>query len=251
MLLEMIPMNDPVTAKRNFLFWENGVGLERAWRMFVPSDALETYKKKRAEKTPESKPIDIPKGSHWLMIVAGAFASAQPAIENWQETGELERKLQDHVIRFITGGKLVVYGYALPRSVNDHPVQIPADVWSGNIGWRKSTVSGNGLEFVAVRVLPKKTHDQITERDVGQFLPPPRKMIGRHSHKVVILEAYDELKANDKIAFNRPMTKFFDGLREWLCLRYPESTGPYSDLSDETIRKTVSPLFKEDKSKIQ
>ena len=135
----------------------------------------------------------------------------------------------------------------MPRSPDDYPVLIPRDVWPGKVAWPDSSVSGNGLDFVAVRIVANRTaEDLLTSNDLGS-LPGPKKA-GRPSLKAGIIEAYQALKDAGHIDFDRPMGHTFPRVRAWLSERYPNNAGQYENMADETIRKHVSILFKQDRA---
>ena len=138
-------------------------------------------------------------------------------------------------------GILVGYGFIHPRKPQDYPQPIPLDVWNRNADAWESSVSGNGMSFLAVRVgtmaryrrLVATTESQEAERPVGR--PPVREKVR---------EAFQALCEAKLIDADGSLSKTYQPIRDWLSRAYPENADQFSKLAGETIRRVITDDFK-------
>ena len=96
-------------------------------------------------------------------------------------------KICDALLAQMREDKFLAFGYALPRMPGDRPRRVPDDVIHSypRVDWAASKISGNGLSFVAVRVVPA----------VGISMQVPQAApTGRPSRKLEIQTAYTALR---------------------------------------------------------
>lgn len=240
--------------------WNSGCSLEEALARFgddaewqrhdeladalkTPEHFFETGMKRLAEASGESPPINPGPPGEQLPIVQMAYMLAAGANMLWGRNGverSVAQKLQD--------GELLGIGYELPRRTGDVPTLIPSDVWGGKIDWKVSAASGNGLEFVSVRVILAKQEEAMRRETMALLPAPEEKIVGRPPVKRFVLEAYEALKASGAVDFGKPKRFLYAQIRTWLGARYPDRQGQLEGLSDETVRIVVSGLFDEDKA---
>lgn len=165
--------------------------------------------------------------------------------------GEVDRalkQLQSIVRHWLLRGALVAYGYEKPRRIADLPQVIPTDVWKGTIDWTASGVRGAGIDALEVRVLHPTWIDALRQRTVAQFaatsLAKPNSK-GRPSLKQEIIECYRELERGGHIDLNAPMKRCYPAIRRALAAKFENRSGQIEELSDETIRARISPLFRD------
>lgn len=65
---------------------------------------------------------------------------------------EVERKLKQNILSYISQGHAHACGFEAPRKVANAPVYIPKSTWAGKVDWYERTLSHQGLEFVEVRI---------------------------------------------------------------------------------------------------
>jgi hypothetical protein len=139
------------------------------------------------------------------------------------------------------GGQFVAIGYELPRTSKSELVVIPRDVLESpsEMDLSDSYLCGNGLEYIAVRLLPS------VEFDSELFA---KKQRGRRSREPEILSTYDRLLADGVISTDDTLMAVSRKIQKALV----ESTGLKSGLSHDAIGRAVkSPHTEAQKSKIQ
>lgn len=227
------------------LLWQRGLGLEAAAIRLAPRALWLKYDKPFPQVDPKSN-AQILADTRWWEMALEALNAAQPALKAYIERNNVVSEMHDHVISLIARSKLIALGYELPRRALDKPIEIPTDVWSGKIDWVKSAVSGNELQFVAVRVIPKVAAEKL----LGKLIPAPKpKPVGKPSVKREIVEGYKYLRERNQIDFSKPRTACDEQIRALLKLQYPDRAGTYAHLSDETFRIHIGILFKADRAK--
>ncbi|RKQ72503.1 hypothetical protein [Oceanibaculum indicum] len=236
---------DAEKAKRLEL-WRSGTPLITAIGRFADADLKE--KALQSRSVPPAK-IEMPgldeqpsSNLKSLMQLGLLFA---PMVAYSANRKSIIVETQQRMIAKLWDGELVALGYTLPRQVEDAPVFLPHDAWSGTIDWEKSEIRGAGLHFVSVRIARQETTETPLLIEVAPL--PPQATKGRPSTKQVIVEAYQALKSSGQIDFTRPMKDCFPQIREWLATRYPDRKGFFLELGKETIRKPISDLFNKDK----
>ncbi len=194
---------------------------------------------------PENMPEPhLPNDANWLDAGFDLMTALAPLGEALSQKGQAIQALRDNLIRLLSLERLKAYGYVVPRDPDDAPRSIPPDVWSGEIDWKLSGVTGQGLSFVSVRVISSKLADEIRTRHVTKFLPELKRRQGRPSKKAVIVEAFDALVDGGMLDPSKPMTVAANQVRRWLAERYPHDAARMGSLHDETIRRAIASKFK-------
>lgn len=146
---------------------------------------------------------------------------------------ELERYNKANLLRWLRNRELLAFGYALPRSPGDVPAQIPLDLWQQEPKWSKSTLKGNGLEFVGVRVcLPP-------QEDLPQQDGP-----GRPSLAMAIHHAFDSLVELDAIDLTQSLRSQYGKIRQRVHLIHPGLTEGDKGMSDNTLQAHLGEKFR-------
>lgn len=64
--------------------------------------------------------------------------------------------LKNQILNLIKSGELLAYGFKIPRELNDQPILIPQDLFSGgNINWENSELENQNIQFSGIRVIQK------------------------------------------------------------------------------------------------
>jgi hypothetical protein len=154
--------------------------------------------------------------------------------------------LEDDVLDQIQQNMLVGFGYALPRKIDDTPLQIPSDIWTGSVNWRSNSVSGNGLSFVSVRLVENTklisaspvNASETVKTDLPSVPLAPAKA-GRKSRKEEILAAFEVLLAGGVLTKDTPKSILGHEVREFVLKGVSKVDRRESGLSDETIRRII------------
>jgi hypothetical protein len=134
-------------------------------------------------------------GIDWRKPPKDNFCDKDP--DRYQRAGRLPKRYPEFYWKKlcailemeIRNGKYIVLGYVSPRNFADLPRKVPKDVIQSNahIDFGSSTIAGNGLKFIAIRLVPADLVDAEIESDRA---PAP------HSKKFRVIAAYDSLTAS-------------------------------------------------------
>jgi len=126
-----------------------------------------------------------------------------PREDYWKEQVDFEphgtdaATWQSHlaVVTLLQNEALTGLGFSHPRSPEDPVHAIPPDLWHADIDWERDSVSGNGLSFTGVRIVPA-----LSEQALAVLPEPParsetveKNRPGRPSKKGDIIAAYEAL----------------------------------------------------------
>ena len=227
--------------------WDSGITLERALFRHGETETVDAYR-----RISKHQPLLMMAGALNEQIEKRAFDSEKmrTAQKLNKDTIDLRLALEAQVAARLTNGGLVGCGYALPRSPDDGPIEIPADVWGGKINWQKSEVKGNGLEFAAVRVVETQSDRPSSEiaTNVTQN-PPSTRPPGRPGVATFIEEAYQALREADAIDYDAPRARIYEPIRGFLMKKYPGNKARWQRLSDKTVASHTKDLFDADRKK--
>jgi hypothetical protein len=229
--------------------WNAGVTLWAAQFRLAPNADLADYSNKHAMRRPFT---DVVEG--WIAQLSKLPAAEQSAAmakyNAWAKANSdadaAQSKLQRFLIDHLRAGNLIALGYSVPRHANDDPIPIPQDVWEGRIDWANSTVKGNRLEFVAIRILARNWIDNIEAQKASaaaRALPAPKPR-GRKPIKVAVPEAFQQLLDAGKIELNKPKSHCYDAIRNLLARKYPDREDEFRRMSNDTISRGISPLIR-------
>ncbi|WP_155846027.1 hypothetical protein [Celeribacter ethanolicus] len=155
---------------------------------------------------------------------------------------QIEPVFDTGILSYVSSGHLHGFGYELPRSLSSAPVAIPKAAWAGNCDWANGTLSFRGLEFVDVRLTTNRIRNEILERGVVD--KTPTTPAGRPGVGPAIEEAFQTLLQDGQIDVSASQASHYPKIRAWLELNKPDLPVPPAHLSDKTIYKYFSPLFK-------
>lgn len=156
---------------------------------------------------------------------------------------EVERKLKQNILTYISQGHAHAYGFEAPREVANAPVYIPKSTWAGKVDWYERTLSHQGLEFVEVRITTNRIRNEILDRgNVTVKAPTPA---GRPTIGPSIQAAFKALEKSGEIDLSASQRSHYPKIQAWLELNAPDLNVPAAQISDKTIHKYFSPLFKD------
>lgn len=232
--------------------WERGISLWAAVSKFAHPELRKRYEEIEAArpkiddvKPDESEKVSIDDG-FWKAADL-FFDKMQPVMGGLSERNKVRAAMENNVAQYIQEGQLVAFGFQSPRSIQDHPWPIPKELWGHIVKWDSGRVSGQGLDFIEVRLMPAQWEPKI----LGELVAPDTKRPGqgRPTVKPFIDGAYDALLAAGHIQAAPSMAAVADLIRSWLVEVYPDRAGQFEKLADETIRLQVTDRFKADRQK--
>jgi hypothetical protein len=145
---------------------------------------------------------------------------------------DYDRWFEEELVNDIRDGKYFVLGIELPRSSKSKPARVPDDVLRSSFGvdWHESILAGNGLKFVAVRVVPLSCEHPTSGG----------ASIGRGSRKSEIQRVYMELRKLGKIKPRDPPKSVENAIRKELIKSEEDDWG----LHPRTISRHTMPLHR-------
>lgn len=226
--------------------WNDGQPLEPASHRFGPREVAQRYAQlEKSHPTADSLATLMGKA-----IAAFDSPADQPSPLDSGEMSELSKvasekskllqTLQSRLVQQLIFGHVVGYGYEMPRQASAKPVRIPNDVWTGTIKWGISSVKGNGLEFIQVRVCRAEK--------VELHSPPAEPSVkrGRPSRADQITEAFWSLDEDGEIPDTVENVKaLFTPILMRIDRLNPDQAGDRVGLSKQTLYARVPKLIKE------
>jgi len=210
------------------------------------ADALEKFGNWRKFRSkpyspPYATPENIENGPEALRALPQQFANLADAL---MEPGRRRGYAIDEFRRRLTSGNLLAFGYLSPRSIDDAPREIPADLWpKAKINFDKSEIQSGSLKFENVRIIKSPNKSKIASlgklRLVVSKEAEPLRRAGRPGSRKQILTAYQALKAAGEIDFAKPMTHAYVKIRAVLTQQHGTERG----FQNEAIRLAIREDF--------
>lgn len=154
--------------------WERATRLSRSIDRYLPSGYIEQViaEDNEARKTRVDKFVAKSDANN-KFLQSREFVTLMDAFSHTLVKPNLERsESQLFVLRELWNGNLIGWGFHPPRVITDKPFQIPTSSWGGNINWNQDTMSHDGMDFVALRVMPIEQADEYVSKFNQQMLPP-------------------------------------------------------------------------------
>ncbi|WP_424177139.1 hypothetical protein [Yoonia sp. TsM2_T14_4] len=225
--------------------WANGIPMSRAWYAYAHADLKEKWNAAQNKSAmtafekgvEEAKMKDRPLSEVFMSGIVGSR-------EILTEREKVRKSLQTNIINHVKLGRLLSFGFEPPRSLSSVPVAIPPDVWKGHVDWTASSLSGQSLQFIEVRLISPEGQDRLVEEALLS-VEMERRQAGRPSIKLDVQKAFSALEKLGGIDVERSAKAHFPLIRQHMRTtnpdRYPESY----KLGDEGIRSHFTPLFNE------
>jgi hypothetical protein len=163
-------------------------------------------------------------------------------------------KLYSNLYEKIKKGHLTALGYEAPVKSKDYPVEVPLHMWPPEtIDIIKSSISGNGLNFLSVRIVKKsafkvkiKSKNKIIKETVLPRIKPIDKRIGRPTLKEQIIVAYSRLKKERRIDYSKTLKSHTQLIQKTVQILFSEVKST-AGMENEAIRRAIGDIFKADK----
>lgn len=155
---------------------------------------------------------------------------------------ELLEKCTHELIQKLKSGKYRAFGFDRPRTLDLNPVQIPREAWARVTRLDDNRLAYQSLQFVDVRVrMMREEVDPILK----QPLEAPVAKAGRPTVAPAIEAAFHALNKIKEIDLSASQMSHYPKVRKWLEMNGTNLPVPADKISSETIRRIISPLFKE------
>lgn len=229
--------------------WERSVPLGTALFKFAQPELRRQYEEieesrfKLADAAGSLQKRLVEDNQDHAIVMLAHFA---PVPVGLQQRKHARAAMQDNVIRLIMEDHIRAFGLIVPRRMEDHPWPVPKELWRHRVDWDRERVSGAGLRFIEVRLMPSQWQSKI----LGELAAPDtanRRSAGRPTVKPFIDEAYAALLAAGHIRSAPSMAVAYDLVRKWLVEAYPDRAGQFESLSNEAIRRQITDRFKADR----
>ncbi len=169
------------------------------------------------------------------------FAGLHEAGKLEQPKLDLLKRATEEVRKRLRTGQYRAFGFDRPRTLETQPVLLPREVWSSDKSLEESKVTFQSLTFIDVRVrMVSEERDQLlkTHYDV------PAVKAGRPTVGPAIEAAFDALHKIGEIDPTASQKYHFPKIRTWIERNEIDVNIPPEGISDKTISKFFSPLFK-------
>ena len=161
----------------------------------------------------------------------------------------LRETFEKRALNFIVSGKMVAFGYEMPRRAKSEPVRIPDDVFTDwhNIDWGNNTVKGSDLHFTKVYAvksheLGQETNSEIIIEHEEPIRETPNK-VGRPNLGEKFVRAFKELEAEGCIDLSAPKSAMFAPVIQRAIESNPEEADRIKNVKDSTLYKSIGSLF--------
>ena len=154
-----------------------------------------------------------------------------------------------HVLSLLQVGVIQGVGYRMPRETEGQAQLVPMDLWHAKVDWHQDRVSGHGLAFTGVRVVPPLGTDLIETLPLTEAASAAPGDIetarpGRPSRRNEIINAYRQATETGEVspqwALNRQVSAIMRHLRQ----NTPDEQWSDVGLSEDTVRRTIKVLNK-------
>lgn len=242
-----------ITEAQLAALWKNGVDLARSWVTYANPDLkarwLACQKRSAATAfadavTAAATDAHVTSGNAFEKVT-NALA---PANEIIRERTALQAEMRAAILDHLRTGQLFAYGFEPPRKLASVPVALPVSVWTGKIEWDLNRVTHAGLTFEQVRLTTRRIRNTILER--GHVTAAGKTLkVGRPSVGEQITTICNQLVAEGLVDTRRSQKSHFPAIRESLNNRYPDQIAGFGQVSDKTIGRYFSNIFKDLKEK--
>lgn len=225
--------------------WANSIPMSRAWFAYAHAElkakwneaqnksAMTAFEKGVEEAKMKDRPLSE-------VFMSGLVGSR----EILTERDKIRESLRTNIINHIKFGRLLSYGFEPPRSLSSVPVAIPPDVWKGHLDWTASSLSGQSLRFIEVRLISPQEQDRLVEAALLS-VEMDKRQAGRPSIRRDVQQAFAALEKLGRIDVQQSAKAHFPLVREHMRNANPDRYPENYKLGDEGIRNHFTPLFKE------
>lgn len=233
----------------NSTFWEAGIYLSQADRHFAPDNLRKEWEgvSKRNALEEASAKIDELKDSETDFLKAMNDVVATISDVN-QPKEKLRSKMREFVVSWLLRGDLIAYAFEKPRRITSAPTSLPPHLWQGRIDWFDSSLSSQGLNLIEIRVLSNKMIETVKASSMHETIKqekPVQPTKGRPTIQPQITAAYQAVSTTGTLDNSMSLKTVAEHVRLRLALDCPELQVTEDRPSYETIRRVISPLWKE------
>ena len=176
------------------------------------------------------------------------FADFEVASQKQGAYDELERRMRRLVLDWIDSDQLIAVGFAIPRSPEDHPIRVPFDLWTAYHKLRTNTLSANGLQVDAIKLIVQKQINPTRKlAPAATITAEKRSAPGRPSLKEEIVSTYEYLRETGEVDYTGTMVQCCDLVRQSLIQEDPSIAKDGRGLGDKALAKHLGSFFREDK----
>lgn len=194
------------------------------------------------------------------------FIQIQAVASFQSEQIVLLNKYKEKIISRLIEGSLYLYGYAIPRTPKDSPVQVmPNEIKEGKINWQENILISN-REIHHLRILESplgKNKTLTTAIKIKEAIQPTQlknpettkgKKAGRPSHAEKVFAIYTKLNNEGYVDFSQTNRAIYDQIRHEAHKAFPDiftfdpSRSKYRHLSDTMLKNLLAEDIKSKKT---
>lgn len=225
--------------------WQKGKFLDEAVFIFCDQKYIDGYSEINfVRKPPTSDEIKI----------SDLLNEMNTSLKGLYDIQTAKDDLYNNLYQKLKKGDLVGLGYEAPLKSTDFPIQIPPHMWPPQKLGKNSAISGNGLNFLSVRIVRKsalkskmRNKDNFIKKTILPEIKIKDKKTGRPSIKNEIISAYNLLKKEEKIDYSKPLKSHTELIQKTVQILFPEIETT-AGMGIEAIRRAIGDIFKQDKT---
>lgn len=224
-------------TSREMQLWQKAVPINKARTDLAPRELIEDLEG-LSEITMASEINAMLKVSRpqTTDFMRAANVAVQTAAKASTERQEIERKISQHFLSLIRGGKLRCFAFEPPRKMTSEPIEMQVEHWTAFPLWKTGEFKANGLHLIELRVIE-------TEAALERAETPVQVKKGRPTIKNHVMAAFDALLADGRINTDISAKSHFPMVKDWIAQHDTKQKLTVSNMSDEGIRAHFSPLF--------
>lgn len=237
------------TNELNEKLWNAGVYLHQADLSFSPQslrNEWEELKKRSALEAAKAKMEELVGREMDFQKSIAEVLSAANEVSKPKEN--LRKKMRELVVSWLLRGDLVGFGFEKPRRMDALPHQLYPELWHGRIDWFDSSLESQGLNLVQIRVLSKGMIEKVrasSAPETARLEEPVQPAKGRPTIQPQITAAFHRVMAGKNLDRAMSLKTVAEHVRLQLAQDNPELQVTEEKPSYETIRRVISPLWKE------
>lgn len=156
--------------------------------------------------------------------------------EERNRLSELGTAIDEYCIKQLQKREIVAVGFSAPRHPDDPPRLIPAEILAigRRVEFEYDKISGAGLEFLAVRLLPAS--------EISAAVSEPNRP-GRPSKRDLIKKVYEECRDDGIIDYTKPQKAAIELVKARIQTMYPAEFDSGKGFGPEVIRSCIADDF--------
>jgi len=227
-----------------FKIWDEGIALADADYEFAPDSLCEQYDEPKVivprTVVPPMKRflarIEDEGGRESLLTATRQVATI---VDTLFARDDALKAMREGLLGWLREGRLVAYGFAIPRNTTANPEPIPVDLFhERHVNWKESSIKGAGLAFVSVRVLHPDWLNELKAAFPDELsIAGKTAKLGRPTSREAITAATQSLIDDGTLPNDNLQKQNIELVRKQVHKMFPGQFPDDHGLKNEAIRK--------------